>query len=1061
MKPKNNTCWYSGLYSYAIKSLFILVFLGFSVQMHGALPPVIDQQSNLVTGVVTESETGDALIGVSVSIKGTAQAVMTDIDGRYSITVSSDKDVLVFSYIGKKKTEVTVGSQRRIDIKMADDSALLGEVLITTGYMKQRKADLTGALAMASSEDLEKNPSANAMKSLQGKLPGVFITTDGNPAEDVGILIRGITSFNSAPPLIILDGQPADINLRDINSFDIETIQVLKDAASASIYGSRAASGVILIETKKGKEGKLQISYDGSVSFSWLVNKPDMLNTEQYGRALWQANVNDGLDPGTTIRIYDYDWAYDANGIPKLNSLKPIEWLNSSQTMRSGDTDWFDQITRTGVQTNHQVTISNGTDKSRSLFSLNYYNNQGTQIETYFRRYSIRMNNEYDLIKNRLKVGENFTVSYLKYLSGNETYNALITPPNIPVYAEDGNWGGAPMGLGMDDFWNPVRILKMNKSNYNKFMKLLGNAYADLQVIPGLNLRTQLGVDYSNAYFRHIDYTWREAGGKFDDINGVENDQNHTLSYTWTNTANYSLKFDKHVIDAVGGLEYIRWNNDGFNAYRDGITLEERDYALLSVASGNRRNLKGWADEWAMFSYFAKANYVYDSRYLLSATIRHDGASKFGSNNRWATFPAFSAGWRISEEKFMKNIDYLSDLKLRVSWGKNGNSQIPTTALQTYYIADYNGSAWPLSTSYPIEGNESGQLESGYRRVRLGNQDLKWETTKQTNLGVDFGFLNQRINGTFDYFYKTTSDMLYEPPYLGTFGEGGYRYINAATMTNRGVELALTYHSDHKSDFRYSVTANLSTFKHKVTKLPEGALHVYGGNGMLDNIVGRPLNSFYGLVADGIFKTQEEVDNSPEQEGKGLGRIRYKDLDGDGRIDESYDRTWIGVSDPDFIAGININAQYKDFDLTMFFQGVFGNEVYNSWKEYSDFWDITEQRGKNHMTKVLKAWSPSNPDSNIPALTTLNANKERRMSTYFIEDGSYIKLRTMELGYTFPKHITERMYMSRLRTYVSAQNLFTMKAWWSSNKFSGPDPESPGFGYLRPFTLTVGVNVVF
>jgi TonB-linked SusC/RagA family outer membrane protein len=1015
-------------------------------------------QRKTVTGIVSDSD-GETLPGVNVSVKGTSTGTITNADGEYSIAAESSS-ILVFTYLGKKSVEISVGNKNILSITMEDDVYVLQDVVVQTGYMTQKKADLTGALALADSEDLLQNPTANAMKALQGKLPGVFITSNGNPAEEVGIQIRGITSINSASPLIIIDGLPANINLRDLNTFDIETIQVLKDAASASIYGSRAASGVIIIETKKGKRGETRVSYDGSVGYSWLTSAPDMLNTEQYGRGLWQANVNDGNDPRLTVRIYDYDWDYGSNGYPVLNSMSPVEWLNSSQTMRSADTNWFNEITQAGIQQNHQVTVSNGNEKSRTMFSLNYYDNKGTQIDTYFKRSSVRLNSDYDLIKNRLKIGENLAVSYLDYLSGNEMYNSLIMPSIVPVYTTDGGWGGSAMELGMDDYWNPVRILSMNKENANKFMKAIGSAYLDMEIMKGLNLKTQFGVDYSNSYWRHIDYTWVEGGGKFDNEGGVENDQSHTITYTWTNTANYSLKTGKHQIDAVAGTEFIHYMNEGFSAYGDDILLYDRDYALLSRTTGTtRRSINGWFDEWALFSYFGKANYVFADRYLLSATVRYDGSSKFGANNRWGIFPAFSAGWRLNEERFMKDLDFLSNLKLRASWGKNGNSNIPTTALQNIYYANY--SSFLIRTSYAMQGQETGDLPSGYYRDRLGNPDLKWEATEQTNIGLDFGFLNQKINGSVDYFYKKTEGMLYEPPYIGAFGEGGAQYINAASMNNRGLELIINYHDSKASGFEYTITGNFSTFKHEMVDVPEHALQSYGGNGMLDNIIGRPMNSHYGFIAEGIFKTQEEVDNAPQQEGKGVGRIRYKDLDGDGVITDNYDRTWIGISDPDFIAGLNFSSKYKGLDLTLFFQGVFGNEIYNDWKVYSDFWNITEQAGKNHQTRILDAWSPSNLDSNIPALSTQNANNERRMSTYFVEDGSYLKLRTAELGYTLPKQIAGKMYMSNLRVYASAQNLFTMKAWWADNAFTGPDPEHNNFAYLRPFTLTFGINVTF
>lgn len=403
----------------------------------------------------------------------------------------------------------------------------------------------------------------------------------------------------------------------------------------------------------------------------------------------------------------------------------------------------------------------------------------------------------------------------------------------------------------------------------------------------------------------------------------------------------------------------------------------------------------------------------------------------------------------------MENAGLFSDLKLRASWGQNGNSA-PLSAgrLVNIYVTDVNG------TSYAIGGNETGSIPSGYRRASLGNPDLKWETTTQTNIGVDFGLFGHRLTGSFDWFHKKTNDMLFEPPYIGALGEGGFRWVNAADMTNKGFELVVSW-AESGREFSYNIAANLSAYTNKINSIPENVKYTYGGNGLLDNIIGRPLNSFYGLVADGIFKTQEEVSNSPQQQGKGIGRIRYKDLDGDGVINETYDRTWIGVRDPDLMAGLNFGARYKQFDVTIFMQGVFGNDVYNSWKELSDFWNIGVQNDRNHPSRILNAWSPLNPNSDIPAMSRRDANGEKRLSTYFIENGSYVKLRTVDIGYTFPSNVIEHLRLSRLRLYISAQNIFTLKKTWGKDRFTGGDPENPGTGYPLPFNAYFGVNVTF
>lgn len=1041
------------------KALILMLMIFTSVGLFAINGTDETYQKRIVTGTVFELETGETLPGVSVFIKDTQKGTMTDIDGKYTLEVDSDKAILIFNFIGKKTIEVIVGNQSTINVNMENDATMLQEV-IYTGYMTQKKADLTGSLSIANAADLAKNPSANAMKSLQGKLSGVYITTNGgDPAEGVNIQIRGLSSLSGGiKPLIVLDGMPTEnLNLRDINSGDIESIQVLKDAASASIYGARASGGVVLVQTKKGVAGTTKVEYNGSVSFNTVLNKPKLMNAEQYGIATFRAQAYDEEIYGMAMSLpstYDFAWHRDANGRAILDAARPAEWLNADKTVRGSDTNWMDEILRTAIMTNHQLTVSSGSDKSKSLFSLGYYDNQGTQIHTYFRQYSIRVNTEYNLINNRLKIGENLAVSYLQYRDGNEMRWAMIMPPAVPVYDVNGGWAGA---AGFDDFTNPVRVLTNNRDNTNNYVKVIGNIFLDLDIWKGISARTQFGVDYGNAYNRTLDRAWSENGGRNSDgENYVGSSQSHPLSYVWTNTMSYNMNKGKHSLDAVFGVELTRFVQEGFSARREGVYLEDRDFAHLGITTGSKYSLGSSADEYTYFSVFGKANYVYDTKYLFSATLRRDGSSLFGANNRYATFPAFSAGWRINNEPFMADFNFISDLKLRASWGANGSVQgLPRGYTSTPFTTDYFG------TSYPIEGNETGPLYSGYRRTWLGNPDLKWETTTQTDLAVDFGFLNQRINGSLGYYYKKTSDILVQTPYIAAMGEGGEPWINGADMNNKGIEFSISYSNDPKSAFQYTISANIGTYKTKIIDLPENVINKYPGDGVLDLVTGRTPNILYGLVADGIFKTQEEVDNHAEQKGKAVGRIRYKDLDGNGVVDEVYDRTYIGVTDPDFFGGITFDLKYRNFDMNIFFQGVYGNKVNNIWKQESDLWNITVPAHKNHPERILGAWSFDNPGSDIPAISNSTQNAEHRFSSYFVEDGSYLKLRNIELGYTLPKKISGKMLMQNLRIYTSARNVLTLKKGWGKDKYTSFDPEMSGYGYLTPFSLTFGLNVTF
>jgi TonB-linked SusC/RagA family outer membrane protein len=1015
-------------------------------------------QQKVITGKVTD-EYEQPLPGVSVKIKGAATGTTTAVNGTYSIKANQGQ-ILQFSFIGMSAQEKTVGEGSVININLTGSAIDLQEV-VATGYMTQKKADLTGAIAGVTTKEIDKNSYANVMQGLQGRLPGVQITADGSPVGNVNIQIRGLTSMRAASPLIVVDGLATNINLRDINPGDIASIQVLKDAASASIYGSRAASGVILIQTKAGKKGETRVSYEGSFGVSSFMNREQMMNTQQYGQALWQAAINDGRDPNEVTQIYDYDWHKNQNGVAVLDKVAPLEWLNAARTMHSANTDWFKEGSQLGIQNNHQITVSNGSDKSKTLLSVNIYDNKGTQIYTGFRRYSLRLNSEYNLLNDRLTIGENLSLSTSKINDQNVSHSFLTMPSIIPVHTTDGGWGGTAYSLGMDDYNNPVRMLTMDKDNGRTEGKVLGSMYANLKLFKNLNFKTLYGVDYSTGYFRNIDFTWEEGGGKRDINNGVRSFQSNTLTKTWTNTLNYLATFGKHDLNFLAGMETVNYGYNDINAFRQNIEFENYDYAYLNSATGNQ-TAQGGGDEWSLLSYFSKFNYSYNSKYLLSATLRYDGSSKFGLNNQFGFFPAVSGGWRVSEEGFFKkNVPVISDLKLRASWGKNGNSNIPTNGLVDIFDANYQ------STGYGLAGNESGTLSSGYRKVHTGNQNLQWETTMQTDLGVDFGLFNGDLSGSLDYFYKVTKGMLYEPPYIAAIGEGGYQWINAANMTNKGAEFILTYNGNRNKAFSYSITGNISSYRNKINDLPDAVKYTYGGNGLDDDILGRPLNSFYGFIADGLFKTQEEVDNSADQPGKGLGRIRYKDMDGDGRITWEHDRTWLGNSDPTFQYGLNFEARYKNFDFSMFWQGIAGNTVRNDWKSYSDFWNVWTQSGFNHATRILDAWSPGNPDSNIPALSLINANDERRVSTYFMESGSYLKLRHVEFGYTLSKNALSKLGMKACRVYLNAQNIVSLKKWWGDDAYTGIDPENPSKAneysspYVRPQMFIVGTRITF
>jgi TonB-linked SusC/RagA family outer membrane protein len=1056
MRKSFTFCWpIKFIFKLNFHAHFLLVLLlSFSSSVYA--------QQKTVTGLVTD-ENSKPLLGVSVTVKGSNTGVSTGTDGRYSIN-AAPKQVLEFTFVGKVTQDITVGSKTVINASLKESNVSNLNEVIVTGYMTQRKADLTGAISVVSQKELSKSHGVtNILQSLQGVVPGMHITTDGSPVGNVGIQIRGLTSLNGSSPLIVIDGVPTYMNLRDINPDNIASIQVLKDAYSASIYGTQGGAGVILIQTKQGQAGKAKITYSGSYGFSDFVNKVPMLNTQQYGQALWQAAVNGGQDPNKVTQIYTYQWHKDGNGNPVLDQVTPRKYLNADSTMIAANTNWLNAISQLGIQNNQQLTISGGNDKSTSLFSLNYFENQGTMIYTGLKRFSVRLNTNYKVINDHFTIGENLEASHFIINDQNVMHDALVEPPIIPVHTTNGGWGGSAVALGMDDYWNPVRELTLNKDNGNKYNKIYGDVHANVMFLNHFTLHSQLGLVYTDGYHRNIQFTFQEGGGKFNPISSVDQWYWREATLDFTNTLDYKLDKGKHSLDVLAGMEANKYLTETMDGNRQTIALQNYNYAYLSTATGNM-SVSGGGDQYNLLSYFGKFNYIYNSKYLLSGSLRYDGSSKFGVNNQFGLFPAISAGWRLSQEDFLAHSNTISDLKLRASWGKNGSlASINSLAAQTYFGPNYN------NTSYSIGGAETGSLPSGYTRIQTGNPNLKWEATSQTNIGLDFGFFHQALSGSLDFYRKYTNGMLIQPPYLGTFGEGAYQWINAADMTNKGAELSIAYQSTQGKAFNYQIRGNVSYNKNIVNDLPASVKYSWGGTSQKgDGIAGHPWGSYYGFIADGLYQSQADVDNSSNQPGKGIGRIKYKDLSGpngkpDSTIDYNYDRTWIGDGPtPKVEYGFSFNASYKNFDFSMFWQGIAAVQVYDGWKTYSDFWNVWVQNGFNHPTRVLDAWTPTNKSSTIPALSLNNVNDELRMSTYFIEPGQYLKLRNVQIGYNFPKSLSSRLGMEKFYFYVMGENLIMIK----SKKFTGPDPENPDGSsynnpYVRPQIFKVGLNVTF
>lgn len=1058
------------------KSMFLLTTLVFflcAVPVHVFAidrSDIVNQQKTVVTGIITD-DTGDPLPGVSIVEKeNPGNGTITDMDGRFSFSVDS-KSTLVISFIGFKKLELAASKVKNGTIRLSEDALNLEEVVVT-GYTSQRKADLTGSVSSVKIDQIRSNTTGNAMRAIQGKVAGMAVSTNGSPNPWATIRIRGEGTLNNNDPLYIIDGTPTTRSMEELASMDIESIQVLKDASSASIYGSRAANGVIIITTRKGRKGTV-VDFKASYTMTSSKKPYELMNTEQRGIAQYWAikNDNSAADPNRVgigfVRdyggLYQYQDHADSNGNWILDKVSWREYLDPiEKTMRSADTDWQEEILRTGQIQQYNITLTSGTDSGNSLFALDYYDNKGTIDGSYFRRFNGRVNTDYGWLNGRVKVGENFTVSQWRSSSnvGDGNLGGCKSLMSIvPVHTVDGvGWGG-PIG-GMSDRQNPARLIADNDQNYQDNLRLFGNAYVSVEILKGLTFRSSFGVDFVGYWRKTMDLTYK-SGFMSENRNKVYEISNYNFDWNNSNILQYIFDVKKHNFDIMLGQETIDHSYQTFWGSRRVFALETPDYMQLDAGEEDRDN-GGSASYNTLISWFGKVNYNYGNRYLASITVRRDASSVFGSNNRWATFPAFSLGWTLNNEAFLEDaLSGFSILKLRYGWGQNGNSRIDDYAAYLMYrpLYDYNANDWNWGTAYDFSGQGGNNMPSGFRRTQPSNPDLKWETTTQHNIGLDFGFFNSKFGGSFDYYIKQTTDILMKPGTVATLGEGAEKWLNGADIDNKGFELTLNY-TDKIRNVGFDISGVFSHNKQKIIKVPSEVINNFAGNGKDQNILGRSRSSMYGYIADGLFQSQSEVDAHATQVGAAPGRIRYRDVNGDGKID-SDDRTWLGDQNPALEYGVNLALTWKDFDFSIFFNGVLGKKLnVSGWKSWTDIYALSTS-GENYGTRMLNAWTPTNTNTTIPAMSINNYNDEGRFSTYYVESGSYMKVRNMELGYNIPRETLEKLRMSRVRLALRADNVWTLMKTWGDNAYTGLDPETPGNGYPLPFSMTFGVSVTF
>ena len=997
----------------------------------------LQAQSFEATGVVVDNF-GDAVIGATVMQKGTSNGTVTDIDGNFKINVNNG-DILSVSYIGYVTQEFPAAKDMRIVLK--EDAQSLQEVVVT-GYQMQRKVDLTGAVAVMDMKGPKSESDPNMLNSMQGKLPGVDIVTDASPGGGgSSIRVRGMSTVNACDPLYVIDGVATTENLNSLNPADIESIQVLKDASSASIYGSRAANGVIVITTKRGKEGKMSINLSYNAAMQTVAKTFKTLSAEQWGQAYWQACANDGIAPTAAASLYG------TGATPQL--VPSINGVNTANT------DWQDEVYSSAWTQNLSASISNASEKGSYLFSANYIDQNGLMDNTFYKRFSGRVNSTYNFSKY-VRVGENLMVARWSNRGADTNgdrgipYSAMRQHPAIPVYSADGVFADPSTILG-SDIDNPVQTLYNMRDNTNTSWRVFGNAYIEIMPIKGLTLKSNVGIE-------HVQYLSKTLGRNVrpDDpsINrSVSRAYGEGDTYTWTNTANYLFDLGKdHHFTVLAGTEATKYNFEDISAMRKDYAFEDSDYMQLGSGSGTQTN-GGGKQEWALFSLFGKIDYNFADRYLFSATLRRDQTSRLAKENNSGIFPAFSGAWRLSEEKFWKKNNIIDNVKVRLAWGQNGNSAIANNyaAFSTYTYDVGNG-------AYDLNGTGTGTV-SGIKVLTTGNPDLKWETTTQTNLGIDASLFGNSVSLSFDYYWKNTKDMITIPPVLSVAGENAAKFMNTGEMKNHGMELNLGYHSPQYGDFSWDGSFNFSMYRNELVKLND-EVSVIGGDFRL--IEGQPMGVYYGYICDGIFQDADQVSNHAIQPGKGVGRLMYRDIDGNGEVNEN-DRCIIGNPNPDLAMGLTLSASYKNWSLSTFFSGEFGFDIYNGTRkqlEFMTYGNTYTNRGEG----VLNAWTAENKGSSIPALTTVDDNNETRMSTYFVEDGSYLKCKYIKLAYNFDQKWMKTIGLSSLNIYAQVENVFTI------TNYSGLDPEVPlgGYGaridngpYPRARTFSMGLNVQF
>lgn len=994
------------------------------------LSTIVFAQTKTITGKVSSENDPGGIPGVSVVIKGTLQGTVTDLDGNFSIS-TEDTKTLVFSFVGMKNEEVAVAGKDQINIVLKPEVVGVDEVVVI-GYGVQRKSDLTGSVSTIKADEIAKTPLMDVAQTIGGKVTGVQVTSDnGRPGSSPTIRIRGTGTLNNASPIFVVDGLiVSDISF--LNNNDIESLDVLKDASATAIYGSRGANGVILITTKKGVQGKSSINLRSTLALSKVENTIDMVNATDYAKLRNQASFYAGEDE--------------------------VPFSNPEQLGEG--TDWWNELYQTALSHDHQLSASGSTNKMTYHISAGFQDQEGIIEKTDYKRLTLRANNEYFLSKN-IKVGHNISFIQTNKLNGPDaTQSAYRTPALFDPYDANGNFNGST------EYSNPLVGTFYNNSK-TQLEKFVGNFYGEIKVADFL-FRSSYGFEKNDSYARAYSPEYYVSDTQYRDQSSLNKTYNRFRSYIWDNTVNFNKQINDHRIDALAGISMQDTDSEKLKGSAKEIPDNEDLWYLDATFDPESRVSENSASSWSYLSYLFRANYTFKDRYLLTATYRIDGSSKFSDENQYASFPSVALGWRVSEESFLKENDKISNLKLRASWGQIGNDKIGAYATKQF-----------LSTTETIGGNESGIVgvfgpdetpQQGATATRLTDPSVKWETTTQLDIGAELGLFDQKLGVEIDYYNRVTDDILISIPIPSYMGIRVDPTVNAASVVNRGFEF-MVRHDNNVGDFSYSLSANLTTIYNEVLELSERRAWLNGSvqsQTISRTIEGHPIGSFWGYQTAGIFQNQAEIDNSPTLGTETPGDLIYADNNGrdengdltgepDGVITDD-DMTFIGSPIPDFIFGANISLAYKAFDFSMDINGAYGNEINNmkAKKRWSHTYD--------YESRFLNSWNGEGSTNVHPKVN--NADVHNDLSNdYWLEDGSYLRIRNVQLGYSLPQSLLKKVSMSNVRAFVSATNLHTF------TKYSGFTPDITGGNVLAAgvdtgvyplsTTYSFGLNITF